>query len=79
MGWLRFKIIGLFCRISSLLQGSFAKETYNLEEPKATSEANIVINNVYSHYTNFATSSLDTVDIVRSLLTYWAYLSHELM
>ena len=26
------KIIGLFCRISSLLQGSFAKETYNLKE-----------------------------------------------
>ena len=27
------KLIGLFCRISSLLQGSFAKETYNLKEP----------------------------------------------
>jgi len=27
------RIIGLFCRISSLLQGSFAKETYNLKEP----------------------------------------------
>ena len=27
------KIIGLFCRISSLLQGSFAKETYNLIDP----------------------------------------------
>ena len=26
-----FKTIGLFCRISSLLQGSFAKETYNLD------------------------------------------------
>jgi len=26
-------IIGLFCRIQSLLQGSFAKETYNLKEP----------------------------------------------
>ena len=24
------KIIGLFCRIQSVLQGSFAKETYNL-------------------------------------------------
>jgi len=37
MGWLRLlgslKIIGLFCRISSLLQGSFAKETYNFKEP----------------------------------------------
>jgi len=27
------KIIGLFCRISSLLKGSFAKETYNFKEP----------------------------------------------
>ena len=27
------KIIRLFCRIPSLLQGSFAKETYNLKEP----------------------------------------------
>ena len=25
------KIIGLFCRISSLLEGSFAKETYNFK------------------------------------------------
>ena len=30
--WLR-KIIGLFCRISSLLQGSFAKETQHFKEP----------------------------------------------
>jgi len=27
------KIICLFCRISSLLWGSFAKETYDLKEP----------------------------------------------
>jgi len=27
------KIVDLFCRISSLLQVSFAKETYNLKEP----------------------------------------------
>ena len=27
------KIIGLFCRISSLLWGSFAKETYDFKEP----------------------------------------------
>jgi len=32
IGWL-FTIIGLFCRISSLLQGSFAKETYHFKEP----------------------------------------------
>ena len=27
------EIIGLFCRMSSVLQGSFAKETYNFKEP----------------------------------------------
>jgi len=27
------KITGLFCRISSLLHGSFAKETYIFKEP----------------------------------------------
>jgi len=27
------KMIGLFCRISSLLEGSFAKETYNFIDP----------------------------------------------
>jgi len=27
------QILGLFCRILSLTQGSFAKETYNFEEP----------------------------------------------
>ena len=29
----RLKVIGLFCRILSITQGSFAKETYNFEEP----------------------------------------------
>ena len=38
MGLLRLisrllKIVGLFCRISSLLCSSFAKETYNFKEP----------------------------------------------
>ena len=27
------KIIGLFCRISSVVKGSFAKETYDFGEP----------------------------------------------
>ena len=31
------KIIGLFCRISSLLYGSFAKETYDFKEPTTRS------------------------------------------
>jgi len=38
------KITGLFCRISSLLQGSFAKETYNFKEPTNCSH-HIVPNN----------------------------------
>jgi len=33
----RLKMIGLFRRISSLLQGSFAKETYNFKEPTSGS------------------------------------------
>jgi len=31
------KIIGLFCRISTLLYGSFAKETFNFKEPTTRS------------------------------------------
>jgi len=31
------KNIGLFCRMSSLLQGSFAKEDYNFKEPTSRS------------------------------------------
>ena len=27
------KIVGLFCRISSLIEGFFAKEIYNFKEP----------------------------------------------
>jgi len=41
MGWLRLealKITGLFCRISSLLWGSFAKETCNFKEPTYCSD-----------------------------------------
>jgi len=36
------EIIGLFCRISSLLLGSFAKETYNLKEP--TNRSHLIVN-----------------------------------
>jgi len=37
------KIIGLFWRISSLLQGSFAKETYN-KEPTTCSHLIVILN-----------------------------------
>jgi len=33
------KIVGLFCRISSLLKGDVAKETYNFKEPTNYSHA----------------------------------------
>jgi len=33
-----YQMIGLFCRISSLLQGSFAKETYHFKEPTTRSQ-----------------------------------------
>ena len=36
------KIIGLLCRLSSLLQGSFAKETYNFKEPTNRSHSIVV-------------------------------------
>jgi len=39
------KIIGLFYRISSVLWGSFAKETYNLKEP--TNRSHPICINVY--------------------------------
>ena len=38
------KIIGLFCRISSLLQGSFAKKTYNFKEPTTCSHPIVILN-----------------------------------
>ena len=42
------KIIGLFCRISSLLKGSFAKETYNFKEPTNRSHRESLANGVNS-------------------------------
>ena len=41
------KITGLFCRISSLLLGSLAKETYNFKEPTNRSDP-ICYNYIYS-------------------------------
>jgi len=44
------KIIGLFCRISSLLQGSFAKETYNFKEPTHRSHPIVTVHNSVIFY-----------------------------
>ena len=41
------KIIGLFCRISSLLKGSFAKEIYNFQEP--TNRSHVIRILIYIH------------------------------
>jgi len=41
--------MGLFCRIQSLLQGSFAKETYNFKEP--TTRSHPIARNVAQRYT----------------------------
>jgi len=41
------KIVGLFCRISSLLYGSFAKETYNFKEPTNRSHPIAAIRSVF--------------------------------
>jgi len=45
------KIIGLFCRISFLLSGSFAKETYNFKEPTSHSHpiSFVLMNDVLFH------------------------------
>jgi len=37
------RITGFFCRISSLLQGSFAKETYNIIDP--TNQSHPIVDN----------------------------------
>ena len=54
------KIIGLFCRISPLLQGSFAKETYNFKEPTNRSHP-IARETIFSRHfvRSFAHPSLD--------------------
>ena len=41
------KIAGLFCRIQSLLQGSFAEETYNFKEPTNRSHPIVSVGRVY--------------------------------
>jgi len=46
------KITGLFCRLSSLLYGSFAKETYNFKEP--TNGSHPIIHTVVSGCVLFA-------------------------
>jgi len=43
------EIVGLFCKISSLLQGSFAKETYNFEEPTDRSHPIPSVRKAHTH------------------------------
>jgi len=45
------KMIRLFCRISSLLQGSFAKESYNFQEPTNRSHPIVQFQDIFSSLT----------------------------
>ena len=42
------KIIGLFCRVLSLLLGSFAKETYNFIDP--TDQSHLIVGGLHARY-----------------------------
>jgi len=48
------KIIGLFCRILSLLQSSFAKETYNLIDPTNQNQPIVKSRVQMSHVTHMS-------------------------
>ena len=82
MGWLRSlygvatviridKMIGLFCRILSLLYGSFGKETYNFIDPTNQSHP---IAGYYSvlQYVVVCCSTLQCVAVRCSVLQYVA-------
>ena len=43
------KITGLFCRMSSLLQGSFAKPTYNFIDPTNHSHPVVCTGHIWAH------------------------------
>jgi len=58
------KIIGLFCRISSLLWGSFAKETYNLKEPTHRSHPILWLHGAFQCLTWL----IHMLDLIRSYL-----------
>jgi len=47
-------IIGLFCRIQSLLYGSFAREAYNFKEP--TNRSHPICGYVFSSHTHVCVS-----------------------
>ena len=51
------EIIGLFCRIASVLWGSFAKETYTFEEP--THRSHPISASAISHYGVASVSRID--------------------
>jgi len=51
------KIISLFCKVQSLLQGSFAKETYIFKEPTSRSHpilCHLIGNTQKRHNTNYS-------------------------
>jgi len=61
------KIIGLFRRISSLLQGSFAKETYNFKEPTNRSHS---ISGKFTCHGPYLVNKKHMVDLYIYMYTY---------
>ena len=56
------KTIGLFCRISSLLQGSFANKTYNSKEPTHRSHPMVEVSpEIYFCYGVATVSRIDKI------------------
>ena len=77
------KIIGLFYRIASLLQGSFAKETYNLIDPTILSHPIMVFTRqVFTYHLSFFMiqifkfASFILHDIFLSFLFYFDIIFH---
>ena len=63
------KLIGLLCRIQSLLQGSFAKETYNVKEPTNRSHPIIVM--------SMRTNALQGGEDAQNALSCWSFSAKE--
>ena len=69
------KIIDLFCRISSLLQSSFAKETYVLREPTNRSHPILttVVESLYCIFCPFRNSHApQCFRVFKTRVNYWA-------
>jgi len=65
------KMIRLFCRLSSLLWGSFAKETYDYKEPTSGSHPIVVSLSLQrGYYSGVAESVAESADNPEALENY---------